>query len=241
MVGMREYKCPSEQAVRLFLSGKRFFPIRPRPARVAAFQHQFQLRATRQNNANSRTPPRPIQTSQQARQGVCFSAPAHLTYVHCFRPKPTAPQPLSHCQHGWTSSKLQHPHRRLLSTNIHQAPRQRKMNHQEYKTVSLGEDPEDARSSTEVDDDESNSHDGAGWRGRLNRKGRKGPASKRVCVSILEVLQYLREITFQFTVLLLLVLIIRKQDETPSVQLQVGSDHKSRGPYRQSPHCPSRH
>lgn len=98
MVGMREYKCPSEQAVRLFLSGKRFFPIRPRPARVAAFQHQFQLRATRQNNANSRTPPRPIQTSQQARQGVCFSAPAHLTYVHCFRPKPTAPsapEPLS--------------------------------------------------------------------------------------------------------------------------------------------------
>lgn len=115
------------------------------------------------------------------------------------------------------------------------------MNHQEYKTVSLGEDREDARSSTEVDDDESNSHDGAGWRGHLNRKGRKGPASKRVCVSIFEVLQYLREITFQFSVLLLLALIIRKQGEAPSVQLQVGSDHKSRGPYRRSPHCPSRH
>lgn len=150
------------------------------------------------------------------------------------------------------SSAPEPPSTRPQNTNIrtgecshgtqHQAPRPSRMKHQEYKTVSPGEDPEDARSSTEVEDlDESNIDDGGGWTGHRNRNGRKAPARKRVCVSILEVLEYLRETTFRFTVLLSLVLIIRKQYQTPSIQLQVGSDHKSRGPYRQSPHCPSRH
>lgn len=119
-------------------------------------------------------------------------------------------------------------------------PPQRRMKHKEYKTVSLGEDPEDPRSSTEVDHDESNIDDGSGCREHPNRNGRKAPAGKRVCVSILEILEYLRQTTFQFSVLLLLALIIRKQGEAPSVQLQVGSDHKSRDPYRQSLHYSSK-
>ncbi|KAK0738679.1 hypothetical protein B0T18DRAFT_422581, partial [Schizothecium vesticola] len=113
--------------------------------------------------------------------------------------------------------------------SYHQTPPQRRMDYQEYKTVSLGEDPEDARSSTEVDHDESRINDGDGWTVHLNRSGRKSSSRRRV--STIQILRGILDMAYRLAILVLLVLLLRREGATPPIQLQVGSDHTGRGPH----------
>ena len=100
------------------------------------------------------------------------------------------------------------------------------MDHKEYQTISLGGDPEDGRSSTEVDHDEVQM-------GYQERQRETGAWQKRK--------RHLR--TFQFwrglldtglllTILTLLVLLLRKEGTTAPEQLQVGSEYMGGKPHR---------
>lgn len=100
MVIGKTHKYPSEQAmaVRTFLPDMTFFPIRPCPARVAAFRHQFQLRSDSPKqrylaNTTSANPDNPT----GAPGGGSVSTPSPWPCVS--DPTNSAPQPLNRCQH----------------------------------------------------------------------------------------------------------------------------------------------